>query len=349
MKLIDDLARVGHRHQGRGHHPLRQPAGRPDLQEQARAAGHPRLHAPLHQGLPDRRRHHRQRRGLRRERLHRDRAPLVVVTGPGPGSGKLATCLSQLYHEYRRGLASGYAKFETFPIWNLPLKHPVNVAYEAATADICDFNLIDPFHLEAYGKVAVNYNRDVEVFPVLKRILEKITGGPSFYKSPTDMGCNAAGFGIADDGVVREAAKQELIRRFFRYSCEYTMGFVEKETVERAELLMKELGVKPEDRPVVGAARRAAEEAQATGKGNEGVLRRRGHGAPRRLHRHGQELPPHARRRGPRPQRGQEAGRDPGQDPPPLAVDHRVRRARSRRASSGPSPSASTCPRSSSA
>ncbi|MGZ5439023.1 MAG: DUF1846 domain-containing protein [Candidatus Aminicenantales bacterium] len=198
--------------------------------------------------------------------------PLVIVTGPGPGSGKLATCLSQIYHEYRRGSASGYAKFETFPIWNLPLKHPVNVAYEAATADLCDFNLVDPFHLEAYGKVAVNYNRDVEVFPVLKRILEKITGGPSFYKSPTDMGCNAAGFGIINDEVVREAAKQELIRRFFRYSCEYTLGFVEQETVQRAELLMRELGVKPEDRRVVVAARRAAEEAQAAGKGNKGVF-----------------------------------------------------------------------------
>jgi uncharacterized protein (UPF0371 family) len=198
--------------------------------------------------------------------------PLVIVTGPGPGSGKLATCLSQLYHEYRRGLLSGYAKFETFPIWNLPLKHPVNVAYEAATADLCDFNLVDPFHLEAYGRVAVNYNRDVEVFPVLKRILEKITGGPSFYKSPTDMGCNAAGFGITDDAVVREAAKQELIRRYFRYSCEYTLGFVEKETVQRAELLMKEMEVKPEDRPVVVAARRAAAEAEAGGKGNKGVF-----------------------------------------------------------------------------
>ena len=198
--------------------------------------------------------------------------PLVIVTGPGPGSGKLATCLSQIYHEYRRGLTSGYAKFETFPIWNLPLKHPVNVAYEAATADLCDFNLVDPFHLEAYGKIAVNYNRDVEVFPVLKRILEKITGGPAFYQSPTDMGCNAAGFGISDDAVVREAAKQELIRRYFRYSCEYTLGFVEKETVQRAELLMRELEVKPEDRPVVVAARRAAEEAEATGKGNKGVF-----------------------------------------------------------------------------
>jgi len=198
--------------------------------------------------------------------------PLVIVTGPGPGSGKLATCLSQLYHEYRRGHASGYAKFETFPIWNIPLKHPVNVAYEAATADLGDFNLVDPFHLEAYEKVAINYNRDVEVFPVLKRIIEKITGGPSFYKSPTDMGCNAAGFGITDDEGVREAARQELVRRFFRYSCEYAMGFVEKETVQRAELLMKELGVKPEDRRVVGPARKAAEEAQATGKGNKGVF-----------------------------------------------------------------------------
>jgi uncharacterized protein (UPF0371 family) len=198
--------------------------------------------------------------------------PLVIVTGPGPGSGKLATCLSQLYHEHRRGLATGYAKFETFPIWNLPLKHPVNVAYEAATADLGDFNLVDPFHLEAYGKVAVNYNRDVEVFPVLKRIIEKITGEPSFYKSPTDMGCNAAGFGIVDDEAVREAARQELIRRYFRYSCEYALGFVEKETVQRAELLMKELGVKPEDRPVVVAARRAADEARQAGKGNKGVF-----------------------------------------------------------------------------
>ena len=198
--------------------------------------------------------------------------PLVVITGPGPGSGKLATCLSQLYHEHKRGVPAGYAKFETFPIWNIALKHPVNVAYEAATADICDFNLVDPFHLEAYGKVAVNYNRDVEVFPVLKRIIEKITGGPSFYKSPTDMGCNSAGFGITDDAVVREAAKQELIRRYFRYSCEYSLGFVEQETVQRSELLMKELGVAPEDRPVVVAARRAAREAEEAGKGNKGVF-----------------------------------------------------------------------------
>jgi uncharacterized protein (UPF0371 family) len=198
--------------------------------------------------------------------------PLVIVTGPGPGSGKLATCLSQLYHEYRRGRKSGYAKFETFPIWNIPLKHPINVAYEAATADLQDFNLIDPFHLEAYGRQAINYNRDVEVFPVLKRILEKITGTRSVYQSPTDMGCNAAGFGISDDGICREAAKQELIRRFFRYSCEYMMGFADKATVERAELLMKEVGLKPEDRLVVGPARDAAREAMTAGKGNNGVF-----------------------------------------------------------------------------
>ncbi|MCX6561308.1 MAG: DUF1846 domain-containing protein [Candidatus Aminicenantes bacterium] len=198
--------------------------------------------------------------------------PLVVVTGPGPGSGKLATCLSQLYHDWRRGMKSGYAKFETFPIWNLPLKHPVNVAYEAATADLRDFNLVDPFHLEAHGQVAINYNRDVEVFPVLRRILEKITGGEAMYKSPTDMGVNRAGFGIIDDAAVREAALQELIRRFFRYQCEYAMGLCDKETVERAELIMREMKTRPEDRKVVEPARRAAAEAQASGKGHKGVF-----------------------------------------------------------------------------
>lgn len=198
--------------------------------------------------------------------------PLVIVTGPGPGSGKLATCLSQLYHDYKRGVKSGFAKFETFPIWNLPLKHPVNVAYEAATADIGDFNLVDPFHLEAYQETGINYNRDVEIFPVLRRILEKITGAEPIYKSPTDMGVNRAGFGIVDDEVVREAAKQELIRRYFRYSCEYVMGFIEKEIVERAELLMKELKVKPENRSVVMPARQAAEEAREKGKGNKGIF-----------------------------------------------------------------------------
>ena len=197
--------------------------------------------------------------------------PLIVVTGPGPGSGKLATCLSQLYHDYRREIKSGYAKFETFPIWNLPLKHPVNVAYEAATADIKDINLIDPFHLEAYSQVAVNYNRDVEVFPVLKRILEKITEHESFYKSPTDMGVNRAGFAIIDDEVVREAAKQEIVRRYFRYQCEYAMGFADKETVQRAKLLVKECNLEPECRNVVAPARKAAETCQEDQKGNEGI------------------------------------------------------------------------------
>lgn len=189
--------------------------------------------------------------------------PLVIVTGPGPGSGKLATCLSQLYHDYKRGLHSGYAKFETFPIWSLPLKHPVNIAYEAATADIRDFNMIDPFHLEAYGKTTVNYNRDVEVFPVLRRILEKITNAESVYKSPTDMGVNRAGFGIVDDSIVRKASEQEVIRRFLRYRCEYLMGFVDKETVQRSELIMEELNLKVEDRPVVLPARKVVYDLQA--------------------------------------------------------------------------------------
>ena len=197
--------------------------------------------------------------------------PLVIVTGPGPGSGKLATCLSQLYHDYRKGIKSGFAKFETFPIWNLPLKHPVNVAYEAATADIKDFNIIDPFHLESYNQTAVNYNRDVEIFPVLKRILEKITGGESFYRSPTDMGVNRAGFAITDDDVTCEAAKQEIIRRYFRYQCEYVMGFADKETVQRVELFIKDFNLQPEYRSVVEPARQAAREAQETGKGNEGI------------------------------------------------------------------------------
>ena len=198
--------------------------------------------------------------------------PLVVVTGPGPGSGKLATCLSQLYHDHKRGIKSGYAKFETFPIWNISLKHPVNVAYEAATADLGDFNLIDPFHLEAYQEISVNYNRDVEVFPVLKRILERLTGSKSLYQSPTDMGVNKAGFGIIDDAVVQEAAKQEVIRRYFRYRCEYVMGFVDKDTVQRVELLMEELNVKQEDRPVVVPAHQAAEDARLGDKGNRGIF-----------------------------------------------------------------------------
>ncbi len=198
-------------------------------------------------------------------------SPLVVVTGPGPGSGKMGTCLSQVYHDHKRGVESGYAKFETFPIWNIPLKHPVNIAYEAATADIGDFNLIDPFHQEAYGEISINYNRDVETFPVLRRILERIIGSKTLYRSPTDMGVNRAGFGIVDDDVVREAARQEVIRRFFRYSCEYAIGFASRETVQKVELLMDELSIRPEDRIVVGPARNAAVEAREKGKGKEGI------------------------------------------------------------------------------
>ena len=198
--------------------------------------------------------------------------PLVVVTGPGPGSGKLSTCLSQLYHDYRRGQKSGFAKFETFPIWNLPLKHPVNVAYEAATADLRDFNLIDPFHLEAYDAAVVNYNRDVEAFPVVRTILKRITGTKSVYQSPTDMGVNRAGYGVVDDAAVRRAAEQEVIRRYFRYRCEYAMGFADKETVDRAQMLMNQLGVGPEDRAVVADARNTALEAETSGKGNEGIF-----------------------------------------------------------------------------
>ena len=185
--------------------------------------------------------------------------PLVVVTGPGGGSGKLATCLSQLYHEYRRGQKVRYAKFETFPIWNLPLKHPVNIAYEASTADLRDVNMIDSFHLEAYGEKAVNYNRDLEVFPVVKRIIEKITGEESEYKSPTDMGVNRAGFGITDDDVVREAACQEIIRRYLIALCDYKKGKIDNETLERVKLLMDEVSLTPEDRSVVIPAREYAE------------------------------------------------------------------------------------------
>ncbi len=199
--------------------------------------------------------------------------PLVVVTAPGPNSGKLSTCLSQLYHEHKRGVQAGYAKFETFPIWNLPLKHPVNVAYEAATADILDFNLVDPFHLSKYGTTAINYNRDVESFPILKLILQRISSDAALpqYHSPTDMGVNRAGFGIVDDALVQEAARQELIRRYFRYNAEFVLGIERKETVDRVALLMEELGVKVSDRMVVEKAHAAAQQAEAAGKGHAGI------------------------------------------------------------------------------
>ena len=185
--------------------------------------------------------------------------PLVVVTAPGPGSGKMATCLSQLYHEHKRGIVAGYAKFETFPIWNLPLKHPVNLAYEAATADLDDVNMIDPFHLQAYGQTTVNYNRDVEVFPVLSAIFEKITGSCP-YKSPTDMGVNMAGNCIYDDEACREAANQEIVRRYYDALCERRQGKGSDCAVYKLELLMQQAGVTPAIRPVVAEANRLAGE-----------------------------------------------------------------------------------------
>jgi len=185
--------------------------------------------------------------------------PLVVITAPGPGSGKMATCLSQLYHEHKRGIKAGYAKFETFPIWNLPLKHPVNVAYEAATADLNDVNMIDPFHLEAYGETTVNYNRDVEIFPVLNAMFEQILG-ESPYKSPTDMGVNMVGNCIIDDEACREASNQEIIRRYYQGLCDCKRGVGSKDTLFKLELIMKQAGLSVENRSVVNAALKREEE-----------------------------------------------------------------------------------------
>jgi uncharacterized protein (UPF0371 family) len=180
--------------------------------------------------------------------------PLVVVTAPGPGSGKLATCLSQLYHEYKRGNDAGYAKFETFPIWNLPLKHAVNMAYEAATSDLNDVNMIDPFYLDAYGEIAVNYNRDIDAFPIVRTMLAKITGDEKFYQSPTDMGVNMAGYAIIDDDTCANAAKQEVIRRYYAAQCGHKRGLASVETLQKNILLMKQLGLDTDDRKVVSYA-----------------------------------------------------------------------------------------------
>ena len=184
--------------------------------------------------------------------------PLVLVTAPGPGSGKMATCLSQLYQENRRGIKAGYAKFETFPIWNLPLKHPVNVAYEAATADLSDVNMIDPFHLEAYRHTTVNYNRDIEIFPVLNALFEHVWG-KSPYKSPTDMGVNMVGNCITDDEACREAAEKEIVRRYYAARCSYLQGHAAREEADKILLLMKQLHLNESIRPVMAAARRRAE------------------------------------------------------------------------------------------
>ncbi len=188
--------------------------------------------------------------------------PLVVITAPGPGSGKMATCLSQLYNEYKRGVKAGYAKYETFPIWSIPLNHPVNLAYEAATADLADVNMIDPFHLEAYGETTVNYNRDVEIFPVLEAMFQEIMGECP-YKSPTDMGVNMAGFGIVDDDVTKAASKQEIIRRYYDALCRKRQGSANAEEARKIELLMKKAEISIADRPVVSAA---MTKAQLTGE-----------------------------------------------------------------------------------
>jgi uncharacterized protein (UPF0371 family) len=196
--------------------------------------------------------------------------PIVIVTGPGPGSGKLATCLSNLYHEYKNGIKAGYAKFETFPIWDLPVDHMVNYAYEAATVDLEDRVLIDEYHLKAYNIETVNYNRDIEAFHLLKRIIEKITGGESMYQSPTDMGVNRASAGIVNDKTITEASYQEIIRRYFRCAVEYAMGLVDKDTLNRINAIMNKAGAKAEDRKVVLPARKAAKDAEKCGKGNAG-------------------------------------------------------------------------------
>lgn len=188
--------------------------------------------------------------------------PLVVVTAPGPGSGKMATCLSQLYHEYKRGVKAGYAKFETFPIWNLPLKHPVNLAYEAATADLNDINMIDPFHLEAYGKTTVNYNRDVEVFPVLNTMFERILG-KSPYRSPTDMGVNMAGHCIIQDDIAIKASQDEIIRRYYQAKVDYRKGNATEDMIEKIELIMSQANITPDDRKCVQKALQKAEETGA--------------------------------------------------------------------------------------
>ena len=186
--------------------------------------------------------------------------PIVVVTGPGAGSGKLATCLNQLYHESRHGNTGGYSKFETFPVWNVPLKHPLNIAYEAATVDLKDVNMIDSFHFDHYNEIAINYNRDLETFPIIKRTIERITGREAEFHSPTDMGVNRVGFGIIDDQVVQDASKQEIIRRYFETAANYKKGLTDIETLNRIQLIMEEVDLRPEDRSCVKPAREYAEQ-----------------------------------------------------------------------------------------
>lgn len=219
------------------------------------------LHYPI-EGYPTAMDHIISPEGMGKNDYIQTSRNLIVVTAPGPGSGKLATCMSQLYHDQVQGIQSGYAKFETFPVWNLPLHHPVNLAYEAATADLDDVNMIDPFHLEAYQKTAVNYNRDIEIFPVLKRMLERILG-KSPYASPTDMGVNMVGFSITNEEAAIEASKQEIIRRYYQTLVDYKAEKVGSTAVKKIELLMNDLGISPDNRPVIALAR---EKAAQTGQ-----------------------------------------------------------------------------------
>lgn len=215
------------------------------------------------------------KKGFENDDYVKIKKPLVIVWGAGPGSGKLSTCLGQIYNDNLHGIDSGYAKFETFPVWDLPLEHPVNIAYEAATADLGDYNLIDPFHSQAYGKAAVNYNRDVDCFPIIKTIFNEITGPKSFsrrYRSPTDMGFNVLKKGIVNDKIVREAAKKEINFYLFRYRQEFRQGLVSEKTLERMETLMQRAGIKENYLPTVSAARQTLEKAKKQkGKGEKGI------------------------------------------------------------------------------
>ena len=226
------------------------------------------IHYPI-KGYPTDINHIISPEGMGRNDYIKTSRNLIVVTAPGPGSGKLATCLSNMYHDQINGIKSGYAKFETFPVWNLHLNHPVNVAYEAATVDLKDLNMIDSFHLDRYGVKATNYNRDLELFPVLKKIIEKITGEESIFQSPTDMGVNRVGFGIYDDEAVSEASRQEIIRRYFKTGCEYKKGEVNKSSYETMSLIMEKSNLKPEDRKVVIPAREYSEKLKAAGEKDE--------------------------------------------------------------------------------
>ena len=232
-----------------------------DFEERLKALGYPVYHHYMIDGYPSNISKIVSDDGYGKNDYIKTSRSLVVITAPGPGSGKMATCLSQLYHENKRGIKSGYAKFETFPIWNIPLNHPVNMAYEAATADLNDVNMIDPWHLQAYGKTTVNYNRDVEIFPVLKATFDKIYGECP-YKSPTDMGVNMAGNCIVDDECCKKASKDEIVRRYYAALSDARKGRIGKEVVAKIELLMSKTGVSIEDRKVVRAA---LQKEEATG------------------------------------------------------------------------------------